>query len=88
MDNIQKSDNDKWKYKAITPKGATVYFGSINKKHYCDRTPLRSYCYMDTYDSEAKHKFEKKVGEKRNRDGLLSSMNPERREYYELKYLN
>lgn len=88
MDKIKLSDNDKWKYMTTTPNGKTLYFGKKTSKHFTDRTPMCAYSYMNDYDQEKRHKYQKKLEKKRGENGVLLTMNQERREYYESTYLN
>jgi len=87
MPIFRKSNRKDKKYNVVTPGGKTVHFGSSRYGQYKDSTGLGLYSHLDHNDKERQKRYLARAKGIKNKDGKLTSDDPESANYYSIKYL-
>ena len=84
---IKESPIKNKKYRVITPNGKTLDFGDTRYEHYRDNTKLKIFKYLDHNDENRKKLYLKRAKKIKDINGNLTYNNPERANFYAIKYL-
>lgn len=87
MLSFRKSNRKNKKYSVTTPSGKTLHFGDSRYEHYKDSTGLGLYSNLDHKDKQRQQRYLARAKGIKNKDGKLTSGDPESPNYYSIKYL-
>ena len=87
MPEFKKSTNSTKKYMVKTPSGKWVHFGSRDMEHYKDQTPLQLYKHLNHNDVKRREAYLARARGIKDKNGHLTKDNPEKSNYYAIRYL-
>lgn len=87
MPEFKKSTNKNKKYMVKTPSGRWIHFGAIEMQHYKDQTPLKLYSHLNHNDEKRRKLYLSRAKGIKDKSGQLTKDDPEKSNYYAIRYL-